>query len=120
MNISESVIANALSGAIRHWLVSFPVIVVWVVGLLVAFARWRRHPKVSLLVLLSCSLSLLLNLVMPVVQQIAINLGGSGYNASIPAILMAVSLVWTCLGAVSMGLLLYAAFTDRPENESRA
>jgi hypothetical protein len=115
MDISESTIGSVLSGAIRQWAVSFPIIAVWIVGLLLAFARWRRSPKVSLLVILACGLSLLMTLVMPVVQQLAITTFGRSGSGSISAILMAVSLIWTCLAAVSSGLLIFAAFADRPD-----
>jgi hypothetical protein len=55
---------------------------------------------------------------MPVVQYFAITLYHPK-NESIPAISMAISFVWACLAALSSGLLIYAAFVDRPEAGSR-
>jgi hypothetical protein len=115
MDISESGIGSVLSGAIRQWAVSFPIIAVWIVGLLVAFGRWRRSPKVSMLVILSSGLGLLMTLVMPIVQQIAITTLNRSNPGSISTILTAVGFVWTCLAAVTSGLLIFAAFADRPE-----
>jgi hypothetical protein len=119
MDITDSAIITALKGAMSNWAVSFPMVIVWIVGIFVAIARWRRSPKVSLLVIISCGLSLLTTLVMPVVQQLALTLNGPYNGAWFSTILMAVSLVWTCFAAVSGGLLIYAAFADRPEATDR-
>jgi hypothetical protein len=117
MDITESAIATAMRVAMSHLAVSFPIIIVWIVGIFFAFARWRRNPKVSLLVIISCGLSLFLTLVIPFVQQLVVAMSGTNHM-SIHGLLMAVSFVWACLPAASTALLLYAAFVDRPERES--
>lgn len=116
MNFSEANFANIISAAIRNWVVMFPMFVMWGIGILIALARWRRHPKVSLLVVLSCGLSLAINFVTPILHQLAFSLLQSSSN-SLPAILTGISLVGACLAAVSIGLMLFAVFTNRPENE---
>lgn len=116
MNLSQSDIGHMIPAIIQHWVVMFPTVAVWGIGILIALARWRRHPKVSLLVVLSCGLSLLTSLVVPIVQQLVFALHQPNHS-SLTAVLMGVSLVWTCLGAISMGLMLFAVFTGRPENE---
>jgi hypothetical protein len=118
MDLTDSTIVAALKGAMTNWAVSSPMVIVWIVGIFFAFARWRRSPKVSLLVIISCGLSLLMTLVMPVVQQLALTLNRPYGSRSFSVIMMAVSLVWTCFAAVSGGLLIYAAFADRPESGS--
>jgi hypothetical protein len=114
MDITDTAIASAIADAARQWAYSFPMIVVWIVGLLFAFARWRRNPKVALLVILSCGLSLLVTFVLPIVMHLAITFlrSSGGYESTL---MMGISLLWACLAATSTGLLLYAALTDRPE-----
>ena len=42
-----------------------PVISVYVVGIVVSLTRWRKHPRVSLLSLVGCSVLLLLTMFPP-------------------------------------------------------
>ena len=114
MNITESAVTSALTNAMSQWAHSLPMVVVWIAGILFAFGRWRRSPKVSLLVMISCSLSLLSTLVMPVLMHLAFTFVRPSV-ASMPVVSMCVSLVWASLTAVSSGLLIYAALVDRPE-----
>ncbi|MFZ1935333.1 MAG: hypothetical protein WCB27_20125 [Thermoguttaceae bacterium] len=97
-----------------QWAVSLPTVAVWIVGLLFAFGRWRQSPKVSLLVMISCGLSLLATFLMPLVMYSAIALLRPA-TMSIPVVSLAISVVWHCLAAISGGLLLYTAFVDRPQ-----
>ena len=117
MQITESAVGTALRGAMTQWAVSLPTVAVWIAGIIFAFVRWQRNPKVSLLVIVSCGLSLLATLVMPVVMHLAfavIRPSGS----SLPTVSMVVSFVWACLAAVSGGLLIYAAFVDRTQQHA--
>ena len=114
MEMMDTTVVSAIKSAMSQWAFSSPMVVVWMVGILFAFGRWRRSPKVSLLVIVSCGLSLLVTLVMPIVTHLAFTLVRPNV-ASMPAVSMCVSLVWACLAAVSSGLLIYAALVDRPE-----
>ena len=114
MEITEKAVTTAITHAMSQWAFSLPVIVVWIAGLVFAFGFWRRNPKVALLVMMSCGLSLLTTVVMPVVTQLAFALMRPTAT-SMPVMSMCVRAVWTCLAAVSGGLLIYAAFVDRPQ-----
>jgi hypothetical protein len=109
MEMMDTTVVSAIKSAMSQWAFSSPMVVVWMVGILFAFGRWRRSPKVSLLVIVSCGLSLLVTLVMPIVTHLAFTLVRPNVAS------MCVSLVWACLAAVSSGLLIYAALVDRPE-----
>jgi len=117
MEITEAALGSAITSAASQWAFSLPMVVVWMAGIFFAFGRWRRSPKVALLVMISCGLSLLVTLVMPIVMHLAFTLVRPTV-ASMPVVSMAVSVVWTCLAAVSSGLLIYAALVDRPERGS--
>jgi hypothetical protein len=114
MSLTESNLSSAITGAVQQWAISLPMIGMWIAGLLFAFSRWRRNPKVSLLVIVSCGLSLAETLVMPVVTHIVCTVI-TPTGGSIPAVWMAVSFLTACLAALSSGLLIYAALVDRPE-----
>jgi hypothetical protein len=117
MQITAGAVGAALKSAMTQWAVSLPTVAVWITGIIFAFIRWRRSPKVSLPVIVSCGLSLLATLVMPVVMYLAFAMIRSN-GPSLPIVSMAVSFVWACLVAVSGGLLIYAAFVDRREGSS--
>jgi hypothetical protein len=113
--MSNTSLEMLIRQAMQQWASSLPMVVVWIVGILFAFARWRKHPKVSLLVMLSCALSLLMTLVMPIAWHFvfaAVRPSGE----STRYVSLAVSFLWACLAAVSSGLLIYAALVNRPDD----
>ena len=57
-----------------------PVLIVMVIGVIIAFARWKRHPKISLLTLLALGGQVILFVI-----NIALNLyAGAAYSARGP------------------------------------
>jgi hypothetical protein len=113
---SSGPLETAMKAVLSQWAYSLPIVLVWMAGLLFALRCWRRNRRVSLLVAISCGLSLLVTLVMPIVSQFAFALFRPSYS-SVPFLFlsMAVSVLWHCLAAISSGLLIYAAFVDRPQ-----
>ena len=111
---SSGSLETAMKVVLSQWAYSLPIVLVWMAGLLFAFRCWRRNRRVSLLVAISCGLSLLVTFVMPIVSQFTFALFRPSYS-SFPFLSMAVSVVWHCLAAISSGLLIYAAFVDRPQ-----
>jgi hypothetical protein len=107
-------LTSAILRAMSQWAFSLPIIAVWIAGIVFALGRRRRNPKVALLVMAACGLSLLAIFVMPVLTQLAFSFTSSA-AVSIGVVSMMVSVVWACLAAISSGLLIYAAFVDRPE-----
>ena len=62
---------------LTNYVYQIPVFIVWVVGAIVAIARWRRHPRPSLLLISALSILLLRALLTPIVTFTAVhsNLG---------------------------------------------
>lgn len=87
----------------NQWAASLPALVVWAVGLVLAVKRWRERPHISMLVAIACSVAMITLIFMP----LAVQIGSQIKFAFIPPLL---TLVWACLGALSIGLLLKAIF----------
>jgi hypothetical protein len=100
---------DAIAGLLQQLISSLPLLIVWIAGLLVALGRWRQQPRIAVLVIASCALSLLTTLFMPTVIRVGYRL--LPYQM-LPALL---GFAWTCLAAISTGLLLCAAFIGRGE-----
>jgi len=93
-----------------------PLCAVWLLGMLAAILRWRRHPQVSLLALLGCGLGFVVWLVMPpvywfLVPFIAERLSPSGHEPEAYRLISsAVNFVHACVVAVAWAMLLMALF----------
>jgi hypothetical protein len=120
MGTSEIVasLVQAVGVAMQQWACELPVIAVWIGGILFAFGHRRRNMKVAMLVMVSCGLSLVTTLVMPVLMHLTYTLFRPSVASGFPSISfvsMGVIVVWACLSAFSTGLLIYAVFVDRPQ-----
>ena len=91
-----------------QWFASLPVFVVWAVGLVIAIRRRREHPRLSRIVMIACAVSLLTLIFMPVVMSF-------GNKIHCAAFFPLMRIINPCLEALSVGLLLYAAFLGRGE-----
>jgi len=100
---------SVINELLREWMFSLPILVVWIAGFVIAIGRWREHPKVATLVMISCGMSVLTTLLMPVILRVVPRL--------MPFVVLPVliSVSWTCLAAVPAGLLIYAVFVGRGE-----
>ena len=93
---------------LSNLLVQLPSMAVMVVGLIVAIARWQRHPRVSLLLVVALLAQLLTSFTQPIAQNILI---GTGASASELGLYFAIlGIVSSIEYAVSLGLILWAAF----------
>ena len=94
---------------------SLPVLVVLIVGLVIAIGRRHEYPKVAALVIISCALSILTYMLVPLVIHVLIVTQAIRFTA--------IAVLWSvtanCLAAVSTGLLIYAAFLGRGQNITR-
>jgi hypothetical protein len=101
---------SVINELLREWMFSLPILAVWIAGFVIAIGRWREHPKVATLVMISCGMSVLTTLLMPVILRVVSRL--------MPFVVLPVlvSVAWTCLAAVSAGLLIYAVFVGRGES----
>jgi hypothetical protein len=89
-----------------------PICVLWLVGIVLALVMWKRHPGVSLVVLLACVL-LLVTLIAGQIASTWVMQAqkDGGWSISQVGLVMAiVSWVRVTLSAIGYGLLLLAAF----------
>jgi len=106
---------STINEIVREWMFSLPVLVVLIVGLVVAIGRRREYPKVAALVIVSCALSILTYVLVPVVVHVIILMQLVRFTV----VAVGWSLTGSCLAAVSVGLLIYAAFLGRGQNITR-
>ena len=95
---------------------SSPVLAIDVTLLVVAVARWNRHPRVSMLAAFSGGMLLLLDLLGRAFFTILpLKLQQGGRSAADLGIIYAFAGgISSLLHAVAMGLLIAAVFADRP------
>ncbi|NOK59037.1 MAG: hypothetical protein GFH27_549349n32 [Chloroflexi bacterium AL-W] len=92
-----------------------PLFLVWGVGLVVAFLRWQRHPRVSLLLVialiglgLDAIIGTSLSIWLPIAHM------QSGWNVEQLGWMMgSVSVLRVLFGSVLWGLILVAVFSGR-------
>jgi hypothetical protein len=100
-------------------LVSSPVYVVLIVGIVIAAARWSRHPRVSLLAVSGMAILLLFDVVWmllnPWLQIVLIRQGVM--TARLGFIFGLVSFAASLVRALGWGLVLAALFTGRSFRE---
>ena len=104
---------STINELVRELMFSLPILVVWIAGFVIAIGRRREHPKVATLVMISCGMSVLTTISMPVVLCVISRL------MPFMVVPVLVNVAWTCLAAVSAGLLIYAAFIGRGESSTK-
>ena len=101
---------------LSSYLVQLPVLLIWLVGIVIAAVRWRRHPRVSLLLCLALVLLGARALIVPVIRyrvQISdLPVGQMGYRFGVLNVVSAV------VGAVAWILVLVAAFRERDNHDA--
>lgn len=92
-----------------------PMLLTQVVGLVLAIARWQRHPRVSMLLATSMVVEVVLLLVTrvayTVIPQRLVSDGSSA--ASVGTTMAIVGGVTSLVHAVSLGVLIAAVLSDR-------
>jgi hypothetical protein len=107
-----------LSILLSQFAVQVPLYVVWVIGIVLAVVRWRRHPRVSLLLLVALVALLLTSLGLTLLRawathQMAGPAGWTGQQLS--WFFSALGLLGVLVSAAAWGLTLFAALGWRPE-----
>ncbi len=105
-------------------LVRLPIILVQIVGLVFALVYWRRHPKVSLLVVFALAISFCNTLSSLTATWLPITLVDQGWNyAQIGPLMTTMGLIASLVAAISLGLLLFAVFgwrqTSPPDDDAQ-
>jgi hypothetical protein len=112
MEFSGTVVPTLTSIAVQ-----LPLLLVWLVGVILAFVHWGRHPKVSLLFLIA-TLMLFLRLVAGTWVGIGLvrilHWSGMGIT-NIGLVQLGSRVLLSLIGAVAWGLLLVAVFGWRKQ-----
>jgi hypothetical protein len=112
----------SLTNIVTSMGVQFPLIVVCILGLIAALGQSQRTPRVAMLVVAGVGLFLLATLFHPVAQTVVSYLlmqtANGPFNPRRPQNYMpaysGLSFVFSLVRAAGVGLLIYAAFVDRP------
>jgi hypothetical protein len=94
---------------------SAPVYIVWLIGIVLALMRWRKHPQVSLMIVLALGMMLVTSIIF---QYLYIwlprrLLDGDLSSMSITRVYTVLGVIHSSVSAVGFGLLLVALFRWR-------
>jgi hypothetical protein len=102
--------------------VTIPMIIVWVIGIVLALSRWRRHPRVSQLMLTALALMIGATVVIRALYAwLPIAMRNRGWSMSeYGAFSTAIGIVSTLINAAAWALVISAAFgwRDRRQKEN--
>jgi multisubunit Na+/H+ antiporter MnhC subunit len=99
--------------------ISTPVIIVWVIGIILALSRWRRHPRVSQFALIACAV-MIINLVVGRFLTIGlpITMRDRGWTMSqIGPIFAAIGIITALISAAAWTLVICAIFGWRDQRK---
>ncbi len=101
--------------SLSQLLVQSPVLLVYLLGMILAFVFWHRSPSTGTLVLLGTGLLLFSSIVWPFVFQYVIRMRAEwGWeHERLGAVLSGIGLVASFIHAVGLALLLVGAFVGR-------
>jgi len=96
-------------------IVQIPLIIVWLFGIIIAIARWKKHPQISLLSIIAITGLLFLSVAGNFLGVwLPVMLRTNNWNINrIGVINAAVGFVRSLLAAILWGLLLAAIFSKR-------
>ena len=92
---------------LTNYVYQVPVFIAWLIGLLVAISRWRRHPRPSLLIVIALAIFFLRALIGPALSWSVVHSDLGLENAGMVQGL--ISLLFALVAAVAWILLLVAA-----------
>lgn len=93
-----------------------PLYLIYLVGSVIAVMRWKRHPRVSLYLLVSIAVSFVAAIILTVVQMwLPYYLARLKFDANMYTYYFyALRLISSLIGALTFGLILLAVFAERP------
>src|SRR5512142_1497581 len=101
-------------------LFSTPFFVLCGIAIALAILRWGQHPRVSLFVVLACSIDIVMGLVGAGMAALPLwYLGRGGSNVELGMVMATANVVISIVRVVAFGLLLAAVFSGRkasPQN----
>lgn len=100
--------------------VRLPSLLTMLACILVAVIRWKRHPKVSLTLVIGLVLLFLHTFVFAFVYAYVPDvLAGPGNYAAMRTIIAVISFIYNSLLAIALGILLAAVFMQRSPSSAR-
>lgn len=96
----------------RMYVPQLPLHCVWIAGIVLALAGWRKHPNVSLLAVLAFGTNIALALIQPLVWRYVVSELASRADGEAQRQILFASFhfVWCCLHAIPWLLVLAAIF----------
>ena len=115
----NSTVTTPFIGILLSNLISqLPILLLFGIGLVMAISRWQKHPRVSLFVIAGCALEIAIVLSFAAAYGY---LAVSGTRTSSPSQLgylyQIIGVLRGVLSAIAIGLIIAAAFMNRPSPE---
>jgi len=107
--------SQALIQVLRNVLTQLPSLLTLLVCLIIALARWKRHPKVSLVAAAGFTFHILHGLFFSAAYIWIPRLFGFGGFQDNQAFFSLLAIVGNCLFAIALAILLTAVFIDRKQ-----
>lgn len=93
---------------LSSYLIQIPAFAIWLVGILIAVARWKQHPRVSQFMIMALVIFLLRALLIPLVQFWLHTRGGGLAGMGIQLSILNIASAF--VGALAWSLILAAVF----------
>ena len=107
--------STRLFEVLRNVLVQLPSLLVIVACIIAALVRWKRHPKVSLTVVIALALLALHTLVFAFVYALVPDYVAKAWGyGSMQRVITVISFIYNSLLAIAMAVLLAGVFMKRP------
>ncbi|SRR5258708_28793650 len=111
---------SSLYFTVQNTLVQFPLLVTLIVCSILAVARWKRHPKVSLSVLISMVLLFLHSLTFALVFAVGTDWLARMFGFRPEKSIIVLSFIYNSTLAIIVAILLMGVFIQRRELSSSA
>jgi hypothetical protein len=113
---------NVLMPALSSIVMSMPLILIWVIGIVLALSRWRRHPRVSLFAIIAFSVFIVSVIVVSILTARATTAMMSSPNLSVNEtipVLGIIVIIQQLISAVAWAFILGAIFGWRDHREKK-
>ncbi|NPV07677.1 MAG: hypothetical protein HPY83_06900 [Anaerolineae bacterium] len=99
---------------LSNYVMRLPLLLLWLIAVIIALARWRQMPRVAPLVMLGLLIALLDAVVGGIVSTwLPMSLAQTAGPQRLALLTSVLTLVRSSVQAVAWGLVLWAAFSDR-------
>lgn len=108
-------LTNDFYSLVRNVLTELPSLLVMLTCIVVGIVRWKRHPRISLMVILALTLLTLLTLVsVPVFIWLPRLFVDPGDHVTTRIVYSVMNIIYNVVLTLALGVLLLAVFIQRP------